>query len=220
MDNQSPRLSMSSVPGSPVQYSPTSRVQDARRKRRSALALDPSHLSPSSPMRAPTPPDVPEISTHDPTVSSPRHKQLPDIQKSSRSSHYRSSVRRSEFISPPTSPLAEISENGVPDDNRFSSAFPTRNIGPPEMQGSSPHSSPHRSTHRTSQADFISAPYIGPSPESLRRISVQPRQKILFYHRHDPHYGFTNFSDHPVIYKGKKYSTSEHLFQSFKVRSR
>ncbi|KAJ7919322.1 hypothetical protein B0H13DRAFT_250359 [Mycena leptocephala] len=40
--------------------------------------------------------------------------------------------------------------------------------------------------------------------------------KILFYHSHDPHYGFTNFSAHPVQYKGKRYPTSEHLFQAFK----
>lgn len=40
---------------------------------------------------------------------------------------------------------------------------------------------------------------------------------ILFYHRHEPHYGFTNFSPHEVVYKGKMYPTSEHLFQSFKV---
>ena len=44
-----------------------------------------------------------------------------------------------------------------------------------------------------------------------------PRPKILFYHSHQPHYGFTNFSPHPVMYKGKRYPTSEHLFQSFKV---
>jgi len=43
------------------------------------------------------------------------------------------------------------------------------------------------------------------------------RHRILFYHRHDPHYGFTNFSAHPVFYNGKRYPTSEHLFQSFKV---
>lgn len=45
----------------------------------------------------------------------------------------------------------------------------------------------------------------------------QPRP-ILFYHRHDPHFGFTNFSDHPVEYHGQVYPTSEHLFQAFKVR--
>ncbi|KAJ4478664.1 hypothetical protein C8J55DRAFT_398516, partial [Lentinula edodes] len=42
------------------------------------------------------------------------------------------------------------------------------------------------------------------------------RPRVLFYHKHHPHYGFTNFSPHPVIYKGKRYPTSEHLFQSFK----
>ncbi|KAF9001576.1 hypothetical protein BDQ17DRAFT_1358450 [Cyathus striatus] len=44
------------------------------------------------------------------------------------------------------------------------------------------------------------------------------RPRILFYHKHDPHYGFTNFSPHSVYYKGKKYPTSEHLFQSFKFQ--
>ncbi|TRM64453.1 hypothetical protein BD626DRAFT_491873 [Schizophyllum amplum] len=42
------------------------------------------------------------------------------------------------------------------------------------------------------------------------------QQRILFYHKHDPHYGFTNFSDHPVTYEGKVYPTSEHLFQALK----
>ncbi|KAJ7614087.1 hypothetical protein FB45DRAFT_937912 [Roridomyces roridus] len=42
------------------------------------------------------------------------------------------------------------------------------------------------------------------------------RARILFYHKTDPHYGFTNFSPHPVHYDNKMYPTSEHLFQSFK----
>jgi diaminohydroxyphosphoribosylaminopyrimidine deaminase/5-amino-6-(5-phosphoribosylamino)uracil reductase len=54
-------------------------------------------------------------------------------------------------------------------------------------------------------------------PDSPRRSPLQARPRILFYHRADPHYGFTNFSPHPVMYKGKRYPTSEHLFQSFKV---
>ena len=53
-------------------------------------------------------------------------------------------------------------------------------------------------------------------PNRLRRDSYR-RPRILFYHKHEPYYGFTNFSDHPVKYQGKKYPTSEHLFQSFKV---
>lgn len=44
------------------------------------------------------------------------------------------------------------------------------------------------------------------------------RPKILFYYNHEPHYGFTNFSPHPVRYEEKSYPTSEHLFQSLKVR--
>lgn len=44
------------------------------------------------------------------------------------------------------------------------------------------------------------------------------RSRILFYHKQDPYYGFTNFSPHNVRYNGKVYPTSEHLFQSFKVR--
>lgn len=60
----------------------------------------------------------------------------------------------------------------------------------------------------------------GTPPSSPQRESapvLPARHRILFYHRHDPHYGFTNFSPHPVIYQGKRYPTSEHLFQSFKV---
>lgn len=53
-------------------------------------------------------------------------------------------------------------------------------------------------------------------PNRLRRESYR-RPKILFYHKHEPYYGFTNFSDHPVEYQGKRYPTSEHLFQSLKV---
>lgn len=55
------------------------------------------------------------------------------------------------------------------------------------------------------------------------RVLTRPRKnsyrrpRILFYHKHQPHYGFTNFSTHTVEYGGRKYPTSEHLFQSFKV---
>jgi hypothetical protein len=58
------------------------------------------------------------------------------------------------------------------------------------------------------------------TPTATIRMSPRTptRHRILFYHRHDPHYGFTNFSPHPVVFNGKRYPTSEHLFQSFKVR--
>ncbi|KAJ6507726.1 hypothetical protein C8R47DRAFT_1208766 [Mycena vitilis] len=58
------------------------------------------------------------------------------------------------------------------------------------------------------------------SPISPRRSSPRTptRARVLFYHKTDPHYGFTNFSAHPVFYDNKRYPTSEHLFQSFKFQ--
>jgi hypothetical protein len=54
---------------------------------------------------------------------------------------------------------------------------------------------------------------------NLLRKRSDSRPKILFYNKHEPHYGFTNFSPHSVLYHGKRYPTSEHLFQSLKVRA-
>lgn len=51
----------------------------------------------------------------------------------------------------------------------------------------------------------------------LKQAAWQPPKRILFYHANDPFYGFTNFSPDPVEYRGKRYPTSEHLFQSLKV---
>ncbi|KAJ7110381.1 hypothetical protein C8R43DRAFT_1042439 [Mycena crocata] len=53
------------------------------------------------------------------------------------------------------------------------------------------------------------------TPDSPQR-SMQARRQVLFYERSQPYYGFTNFSAHPVMYEGKQYPTSEHLFQAFK----
>ena len=49
------------------------------------------------------------------------------------------------------------------------------------------------------------------------RHKPNKEERIHFYDKDAPHYGFTNFSPHPVKYLGKVYPTSEHLFQSFKV---
>ena len=46
---------------------------------------------------------------------------------------------------------------------------------------------------------------------------IPQRRRILFYHKHRPYYGFTNFSPHKITYEGKIYPTSEHLFQAMKV---
>lgn len=50
-----------------------------------------------------------------------------------------------------------------------------------------------------------------PTPPSSTTLSNGKPNKILFYHAHDPYYGFTNFSSDPIEYNGKKYPTSEHL---------
>ena len=63
------------------------------------------------------------------------------------------------------------------------------------------------------------------SPAISRRLSRSSQlssapsrsRPILFYHKHEPHYGFTNFSNHAVKYDNRVYPTSEHLFQSLKV---
>jgi hypothetical protein len=124
--------------------------------------------------------------------------------------------------------LAEISESS--DQDPIISDQPIRRTKShvdnqaPFSPGSSDHSERNVSRHSVYRArlpGIKSAPLhpstnIGPQGSSSKPSSA--RTRILFYHKNDPYYGFTNFSPHPVIYKGKKYPTSEHLFQSFKVR--
>ena len=86
----------------------------------------------------------------------------------------------------------------------------------------SPHDAPTSSRtsilfSRKPVVKSSSAPNSTPSSPTRRSPQRAGRPQILFYNKEDPYYGFTNFSAHPVIYKGKRYPTSEHLFQSFKV---
>ena len=74
---------------------------------------------------------------------------------------------------------------------------------------------------RGSGAKPTSSPSSPPRPHSASSgAGGQPPKRILFYHAHEPYYGFTNFSPDPVEYRGKRYPTSEHLFQSLKVSTR
>lgn len=41
---------------------------------------------------------------------------------------------------------------------------------------------------------------------------------LLFYHKHKPHYHFTNFAHSPINIKGLVYPTAEHYFQSKKFK--
>ena len=82
---------------------------------------------------------------------------------------------------------------------------------------------PESAVDRSKESRTVNSPKKSPAIVSLEiyqrgpQSLPQTRQRILFYHKNDPYYGFTNFSPHPVLYKGKEYPTSEHLFQSFKV---
>ncbi|EGO20685.1 hypothetical protein SERLADRAFT_358057, partial [Serpula lacrymans var. lacrymans S7.9] len=49
--------------------------------------------------------------------------------------------------------------------------------------------------------------------------SHRRRPRIFFFNSDDPYYTFTNRYPSPVKYGGKIYLTSEHLFQSLKVRT-
>lgn len=93
------------------------------------------------------------------------------------------------------------------------------------------HSQTHLPLHRTPSNSPTTPTHIQrsssnqPAPSLSRRLSKSSQHSptksrprpILFYHRHEPHYGFTNFSNHGVKFEGRVYPTSEHLFQSLKV---
>ncbi|KAI6137098.1 hypothetical protein F5141DRAFT_1209417 [Pisolithus sp. B1] len=52
--------------------------------------------------------------------------------------------------------------------------------------------------------------------QRAKRTHKQGPGRILFYEKGKPYYEFTNFSPHDVVYHGKRYPTSEHLFQALK----
>lgn len=102
----------------------------------------------------------------------------------------------------------------ITEDDSFSPPYDTR------ATSLSPHLSPKRirKSSNSRSTGLLMTQSVSSTPDFPRRSPLQARPRILFYHKNDPHYGFTNFSAHPVMYKGKRYPTSEHLFQSFKVR--
>ncbi|ESK86720.1 hypothetical protein Moror_15210 [Moniliophthora roreri MCA 2997] len=125
--------------------------------------------------------------------------EIPESDKVTGSPFHRSKsqneIQMSTALSPPTSPS------------------PPRPRSVQDMPISPPSTSRYQSRRHSRPLALHAITNTRTPPNSP---SVPPRQKILFYHKHDPHYGFTNFSAHPVFYKGKRYPTSEHLFQSFK----
>ncbi|KAF8558128.1 DUF1768-domain-containing protein [Imleria badia] len=61
----------------------------------------------------------------------------------------------------------------------------------------------------------LTAP-VAPIGASIAPFRTSKMVPVLFYEKNDPLYEFTNFSPHDVVHKGKRYPTSEHLFQAFK----
>lgn len=50
-----------------------------------------------------------------------------------------------------------------------------------------------------------------------RDSSRRGAKQVLFYGQDKPYFGFNNRSPYPVVYRGKRYPTAEHLYHSFKV---
>lgn len=97
-----------------------------------------------------------------------------------------------------------VEDRGYLSDSGKVSLSPTSPALPPQTpRGSHPH-----------RVSLAQRPSTSPQSFPLTTWPTPPSSKILFYHAHDPYYGFTNFSPDPIEYNGKKYPTSEHLFQA------
>ncbi|KAI5832766.1 DUF1768-domain-containing protein [Schizophyllum commune Tattone D] len=111
-------------------------------------------------------------------------------------------------------------------ENVYASASASPKAHSGSAGGKRPYTRPASlATVRYSSAELVArsqlgSPYIQITPPADRSsqfsVASSSPKPILFYHKHDPYYGFTNFSDHPVIFDNKTYPTSEHLFQASK----
>lgn len=113
--------------------------------------------------------------------------------------------------------LSDDGKVSVPHSSLQASKTDTNPVLPPRALHAS-HSSHASPTQHLSSSPHPSPVITHPSPSSGPTIPSEKPKKILFYHANDPYYGFTNFSSDPIQYNGKTYPTSEHLFQSMKVR--
>ncbi|KIM64293.1 hypothetical protein SCLCIDRAFT_1213396 [Scleroderma citrinum Foug A] len=76
---------------------------------------------------------------------------------------------------------------------------------------------PSSNTNEHDDQDYppLTAP-VAQTGASIPPFNHRRTPPIYFYEKGLAFYEFTNFSPHPVFYKGKRYPTSEHLFQAFK----
>ncbi|KAF8910520.1 hypothetical protein CPB84DRAFT_1672821 [Gymnopilus junonius] len=169
-----------------------------------------------------------------PTITSPGAKQAPvyRVEERSRTIYVASDVDPSQWDTHSLNTiftLTEASENGLEPSiepmRRTQSYVDTQVIITEDTSDRSDESrvnSPRISLYQPRRPGVKKTSPALSTPEGHRRVSpikaTPSRPRILFYHKHNPYYGFTNFSPHPVIYNGKKYPTSEHLFQSFKFQ--
>lgn len=155
-------------------------------------------------------PRVRSNSTPDKRLSTSSHTAATSID------HHKNQDRKT-WSAGPASPVVR----GAPSPVQRSPSTAARNQSQTNLQlHRSVSNSPSTPTNRQRTSSTLST---HTAPTISRRYSrssqhLPTRQRpILFYHKHEPHYGFTNFSNHGVKYAEKVYPTSEHLFQSLKV---
>ncbi|KAJ7472735.1 hypothetical protein FB451DRAFT_302012 [Mycena latifolia] len=170
--------------------------------------------------------DSPDPSPSSPTATSPMHYRI----EQRRSVYVTTDILPSQWDTAQLNHILDIGEIPAGDDTRdirirLTRSMPDRPIILyPEIEAKPATDIvevPRRSSayHRQRDSRAEVATKLQTSPISRRGSPRTPtRARILFYHKTDPHYGFTNFSAHPVFYDGKRYPTSEHLFQSFKFQ--
>ena len=128
----------------------------------------------------------------------------------------RSNSTPDKHLPTPGHPAADYRKNQ--DRNTWSSGSTQAIV---QRTSSTSQRSPLITGRNQSQTNLHRSPSNSPTISRRYSKSSQPTptrpRPILFYHKHDPHYGFTNFSNHAVKYEGEVYPTSEHLFQSLKA---
>ncbi|KAJ7067355.1 hypothetical protein C8F01DRAFT_1247735 [Mycena amicta] len=164
--------------------------------------------------------DSPEPSPTSPTATSPMHYRI----EQRRSIYVTTDILPSQWDTAQLNSILDIGETIAEEPQsrdiriRLTRSMPDRPVlFYPELEVK-PTGEAVEAPRRSSAYRVRDSMALNPmSPVSRRGSPRTPtRTRILFYHKTDPHYGFTNFSPHPVYYENKRYPTSEHLFQSFK----
>ncbi|KAG1717636.1 hypothetical protein EDB19DRAFT_1922367 [Suillus lakei] len=107
-------------------------------------------------------------------------------------------------------------KKGLEEDRGYLSDGGKVSIAPPSLQVFSTDAKPCTAAPNTTH------PHLPPAQLRLpaQYSQMGSRRKFFSIMPTSPYYGFTNFSSDPIEYNGKKYPTSEHLFQSLKFMER